>query len=241
MDDKSNPSDLKKELLISFNQQFAENQNQHQQAFIQVLSVLLTVLIGYGYVFTNGGKLDSETIVVKDFLLEIAFVIAITINGFGILLILNNAHGFRRDQFVVSKIRQQAGLISTGGGDTNLYIFPPTYDPKESYILKNKEWLKFKQKNRITRWAQPFKWLHYSVSWMPNFYNILLLTLAIIHASILASFILNPYDTFTLTFNYALNLHWYHLVAVLYWVMTTVYLINRVTYFRKRLEITYGL
>jgi hypothetical protein len=41
--------EYKQELVKSFHQQFAENQNNHQSTFIQLLSIIITVIVGFGF------------------------------------------------------------------------------------------------------------------------------------------------------------------------------------------------
>jgi hypothetical protein len=229
---------LKDQLMISFHDQFAENQNHHQQSFIQVLSVLLTVIIGYGYVLSNGGDFDQEY-KVDSFLLQTAFVIASIINCFGILVILNNAHAFRRDQFVVSKIRETAGLISDDPNQNSNFIFPSNFNPSKSYLEKKKRWEKYKSK----RWFYQYdvnKRYHFAVSWMPNFYNILFLVLGILHLILFASLLLNPYDNITLDLDRDLNIGWTHVFAGAIWLSTSYYVVSRVRHFRSDLEQHYN-
>lgn len=102
------------ELLSSFHKQFDENQNHHQTVFIQFISAVLVVLIGYGFVyshvgpksdllFTNTDK-DSSAIYSVAQLVG-SFLISQTILGLLITLTANIGYGFRRDQLVVYKIR----------------------------------------------------------------------------------------------------------------------------------------
>lgn len=228
--------EIQKELLVSFNQQFAENHNHHQQSFIQVLSVLLTVIIGYGYVFTNGGKMDVSNLKVNDFLLEASFLIASLIINFGLLLIINNAHAFRRDQFVVFKIRKKASLIN----DKNA-IFPPNFDPSKSLNDKTELWKQFKKNGGWKRITIPYRWAHFLVSWMPNFYNILFLVLGILKFLLLLSFLLNPFDHCELSFDFAKCIHWGHLITFIFWALGTSYIFNRLGCFRKSLENLYKI
>ena len=63
-----NDNDIGRELITSFHTQSTQNQNHHQLLFLQVLTVLLTVLIGFGYLYIRvdvneaGVKVTSETI-----------------------------------------------------------------------------------------------------------------------------------------------------------------------------------
>ena len=46
-------SKFAEQLALSFHEQFAQNQNHHQRMFVQVLAVLITVLVGFGYAYTG--------------------------------------------------------------------------------------------------------------------------------------------------------------------------------------------
>ena len=118
-----------------FVEQFTIDQYNYQHLFTKILSIFLTVLVGYGYVFTNGYNFDlneSNTTLpkVEPEILFYAFAISILILNFGILLICSLAQGFRRDQFVVQKIRLDAGLGQ---------VFPNTFCPKVSISNKDQE------------------------------------------------------------------------------------------------------
>jgi hypothetical protein len=49
------------DIARSFHEQFAQNQNHHQVLFVQVLAVLVTVLVGFGYVYIRT-KVPTEPI-----------------------------------------------------------------------------------------------------------------------------------------------------------------------------------
>lgn len=100
-------------LLLSFNDQFSTNQNHHQSVFLQFLSAILIVLIGYGFVYVNTGS-NSEIFTLKhvgDQPIYAAFHLAGTysISQFILTLlatvVVNIGYGFRRDQKVIYKIR----------------------------------------------------------------------------------------------------------------------------------------
>jgi hypothetical protein len=120
-------STLGDEIVKSFHEQFAQNQNHHQKLFLQVLAVLLTVLVGFGYLYIrvdvkqNDINVTLETIyaylAVSMFLLSLA-----------IALILNMSLGFRRDQLVACNIRVKIGVMKVDDKNTDCY-FPSNFNP----------------------------------------------------------------------------------------------------------------
>ena len=48
-----NRTNIGTQIVISFHEQFAQNQNHHQKLFLQVLLVLLSVLAGFGYLYVR--------------------------------------------------------------------------------------------------------------------------------------------------------------------------------------------
>ncbi len=108
-------NEIKEDILKSFNTQFSENQNHQQKVFIQFLSAVLFVLVGYAYALVNTSleadyfeviKKEGEIVsyAISHFIysyLVAQFVIAILA-----LLVLNIGYSFRRDQLVVFNLRQ---------------------------------------------------------------------------------------------------------------------------------------
>jgi hypothetical protein len=104
------------ELLNSFHEQFAENQNHHQTVFIQFISAVIVVIVGYAIVYTNteqnadfyfakkaGHDIESYAIIH----LIGSFLTAANILGLVSVLTINIGYGFRRDQKVNYNIRMQ--------------------------------------------------------------------------------------------------------------------------------------
>ncbi len=107
---------VEEKLITSFNDQFATNQNHAQVIFIQFMSAILAVLIGYGYVYANtlssaylfnAQKNDDKLISFSIAHLFGAFFIAELILTMLATVILNTGYGFRRDQLVIYNIRQK--------------------------------------------------------------------------------------------------------------------------------------
>lgn len=115
---KENTTETKDELLKSFHEQFAENQNHHQTVFIQFISAVFIVIVGYAIVYTNTIKGADFISATKDkttgehlvsyaiihligsyFLAQIILTLLCT-------LTMNIGYGFRRDQNVNHKIRK---------------------------------------------------------------------------------------------------------------------------------------
>lgn len=91
----------KQELVKSFHQQFAENQNNHQSAFIQMLSIILTVIVGFGLALLNFGGTSTD----KDFNLTLFdFTIAFCIAE-GILTLVGSDKASENARLILEKFR----------------------------------------------------------------------------------------------------------------------------------------
>lgn len=113
---ESSKEEMQKDLLKSFHEQFALNQNHHQTIFIQFISAVLVVIIGYGIVYSNttveaklldltkdaANKTQSYSVLhlVGTFFIS-EFILVLLAS-----LILNIGYSFRRDQKVIYNIRQ---------------------------------------------------------------------------------------------------------------------------------------
>lgn len=151
-----NKEEFKFGLLLSFHEQFSQNQNNHQKLFIQFASILLTVIIGFGYTlfnFTTTGKSELNSNV-GIFEFSAAFVVSELIATIGIALICNLALGFRRDQMVLSRIRTLADSIPEINDKENK-VFPISYNPLINYYNK------FIKNNKKV-----------FLDWMPDFHSI---------------------------------------------------------------------
>jgi hypothetical protein len=105
---------VEEKLITSFNEQFATNQNHAQVIFIQFLTAILAVLIGYGYVYANtnasaflfGAYKEADKLISFSIVhLFGAFIIAELILTMLATVILNTGYSFRRDQLVIYRIR----------------------------------------------------------------------------------------------------------------------------------------
>jgi hypothetical protein len=113
---ETSKEEMRADLLKSFHDQFASNQNHHQTIFIQFISAVIVVMIGYGIVYANTGieaklfeltrnstnKTESYSVIhlVGTFVIS-EFILVLLAS-----LILNIGYSFRRDQKVVYNIRQ---------------------------------------------------------------------------------------------------------------------------------------
>jgi len=162
---------FKFELMKSFHEQFAQNQNHHQNLFIQVVSILLTVIIGFGYTLFNfkatGESNNNSTIGLFEF--TCAFAISEIILSLGIALVSNMALGYRRDQLMNTRIREAAKITVDSETDkenknevekVNYKIFASSYNPMKNYFNK------VYNENKSMR-----------IDWMPNFHIIFSITI----------------------------------------------------------------
>ena len=153
--------ELKYELMKSFHEQFAQNQNHHQNLFIQIVSILLTVIIGFGYTMYNFKTSGGENgIGILEF--TSAFIISEIILVLGVSLVSNMALGFRRDQLMNTRIREFAKITEDTSND-DAKIFSTSYNPMKNYFVKT---------NGLT------KKIH--LDWMPNFHIIFSITLVLV-------------------------------------------------------------
>lgn len=134
------------ELESSFHEQFAENQNHHQNILFKLLSIIGAVIVGYGYIL-HGYKLEPFNYTITEAIIGLIVSEALLI--IGLWVVVNTAKGFRRDQLVCYRIRFKAGLIANvkygkNEGESINDVFPYSF-----YPFKNKP---------------------YSINWMPDFH-----------------------------------------------------------------------
>lgn len=171
-----NMENYKQELVKSFHQQFAENQNNHQSAFIQLLSIILSVIVGFGLALLNfGGTSTDKNFHLTLFDFTIAFCIAEGVLTLGFCLVVSYAYGFRRDQFVNATIRERAG-ITEESTEPLWQIFPNNYNPQKSFLKKQNE-----KKKLLIIW------------WMPDFHSIFTFAFLILEVLLLITYILKSY------------------------------------------------
>ena len=189
----------KEDIELGFHNQFAENQNHHQKLFFQTLSIVVTVIIGYGYVYTSGGEMGSTDTDPSLLMLSAALWVASLMLGAGSVILLNMAYGFRRDQLVVCRIRQKAGLLGTDHTSDSLsdeHIFPKTFDPTFSLKRKFQRYHDHKERHprrlMLLRPAMWWQWVRLKLTWMPNFHSYLFGTLTLLQIILLGTYLLNP-------------------------------------------------
>jgi hypothetical protein len=153
MTDPQKKTDPKEEiagkLVTSFYDQFALNQNHGQIIFIQFLSAILAVLIGYGYVYANTAtyalltdtKRVGATLILDSYAiihLAAAYFVSALILTLLATVVCNIGYGFRRDQRVIEKIREiylgdvnykkLFGTVSFKSGGKNVVDFLPEFN-----------------------------------------------------------------------------------------------------------------
>lgn len=125
--------DIGKALVISFHEQFAQNQNHHQKLFLQVLVVLLSVLTGFAYLYVRVDTKSSEISVKMDTLYYYV-ILSMFLLSMAISLICNMALGFRRDQLMAANIRVITGVMDPKSNDG--YFFKSFNPQGKTEILK---------------------------------------------------------------------------------------------------------
>lgn len=120
------------DIVKSFHEQFAQNQNHHQNLFIQILAILLSVLIGYGYLYIRVDAPDKDLKVPID-TLYVYLAIATYLLSMAIALIANMSLGFRRDQLMAANIRVKSGVMTLESNDN--YFFGSFNPQKNTNVL----------------------------------------------------------------------------------------------------------
>lgn len=120
MDSQHLTDELRKDILLGFHTQFAENQRNREAAFLKFLALLGAALAGYAFLFRNPPETPTAISAVLFFQIAIATVLY---SGARLVAVISN--NFRRDQYVNVRIRTAAGLMGSNA------IFPRSYDPRE--------------------------------------------------------------------------------------------------------------
>lgn len=195
-------------------------------------------MVGYGYIYTNGGKVIEDDLRPSLFLLSWVLIISTIVLGLSLILLCNMAYGFRRDQFVNNRIRKKMMLIHNKNEEDN--IFPKSYDPAWSFNEKTAEYdKKLMQMNLIKRytvglWTLMLKRL----VWMPNFHNYLFFMLYLIQLLIFSSYFFNPFDDIVLI-DFNLDVNWVFTVTVFMWLILNVLMLRPQVVFYNRLKKLY--
>lgn len=227
--------EFKEELLNSFHTQFAQNENHHQKLFFQILSVIVTVMIGYTYVYTNGGKLTESELQTSIVLLSLVLIISTIVIGLSLILLCNMAYGFRRDQFVINKIRIKEGLIHNEKPEDD--YFPKHYDPSWSFKNKGEKYntklneMSFLKRRTWGLWI----WILKRISWMPNFHNSLYFMLFVIQLMVFTSYLLNPFDDIML-FSFSGKISWVFIGTIFIWIILNMLVIRSQRVFWNKLN-----
>ena len=197
------------EIVKSFHEQFAQNQNHHQNLFLQVLAVLLTVLGGFGYLYIRVG-VNSKDLNVTIETIYVFLALASYLLSLSIALISNMALGFRRDQLVACNIRVKSGVMAKNTDTEDDGYFIKEFNPvgKTRYLL-----------------------------WMPEFHVIFFASLLVVKMLLFSSllfssnfFVVFSWDLNTLikisivmvVISFAVDIY----VSVAYWKKWTSYSLN---------------
>ncbi len=150
------------ELIKSFHEQFAQNQNHQQKLFLQVLTVLLTVLIGFGYLYIRVGVKQSNIIVTAETIYSF-LALSMFLLSLAVALILNMSLSFRRDQLVACNIRVKVGVMNIDDINTENF-FPSKFNPvgKDNFF-----------------------------TWMPEFHQIFFYSLFVVKILLIVSLVFN--------------------------------------------------
>lgn len=212
--------ELRYELMKSFHEQFAQNQNHHQNLFIQIVSILLTVIIGFGYTMYNFKSGNNGT-GIGIFEFTSAFVISEIILALGVALVSNMALGFRRDQLMNTRIREFAQITEDTAPD-DAKIFSISYNPMKNYYDKTE-----KLNKKIV------------IDWMPNFHIIFSITLLTVQfiLTIVYYFKINIYrsDMSNPIYNFDSN-SWFSAVGIIF-IFLSIYIIRK---FHEKLVLFYN-
>lgn len=107
---------LSDEIIVGYHKQFADTQNLREQAFLKIVSLLGAVIFGYAYVYHFMPN-DNSSLAFIAIASQILLV-------FGASIVVMIAYNFRKEQYIIARIRKLLDLI---GPDKP---FPKDYDPK---------------------------------------------------------------------------------------------------------------
>ena len=190
---------IAEDIIKSFHEQFAQNQNHHQKLFLQILAVLLTVIVGFGYIYIRIEAKDKNEVNITVETIYLFLSLSLFLLSLAIALLSNMALGFRRDQLVASNMRAKVGILKNPQKNDGYFI--TSFNPvgKTRFLL-----------------------------WMPEFHLIFFLFLIIIKIILFTGVILNnscrlelsPCSNLLLTLSMILALLSYifdFLISIVYW------------------------
>ncbi len=176
-------SNFKQQLLFDFHNQFAENQRTREQSFLKILAFYAAPLTGYIFVYNQ--YFNTNEISKTDF--YFAHLFAIFLLFVGVIIITTFAKAFRRDQKLVSKIRQ---ICDIEGDDR---VFPQSFNPNKRI-----------QKSRFLQWLPDFYIVFYLL-----FVGIQILLISLVSIKLIWVGLSNQIDlfvTFIMTFCFGLTI-----------------------------------
>ena len=120
--DPQEASEIRKELLVGFHRQFAENQRAREGAFLRLLTFFGVLLAAYAVMLQGVLGIEQNTIHPRQVQLFQILISLLLLSGSWVVVTISN--NFRRDQYVNVRIRKACGLV----GDDE--VFPSSYDPQ---------------------------------------------------------------------------------------------------------------
>lgn len=97
---------------LDLHRQFAENQNSHQNVFVQLVAALIGIFAGLGYVYshleTSVVKIAEDTLLFKPTVMHISITVAGILFCLMALVVIDFGWSFRRDMLLNRKIRELA-------------------------------------------------------------------------------------------------------------------------------------
>jgi hypothetical protein len=157
---------LKDELVLKTFEQFAVNQNSKENVFLKTLGFLGAVIFGFAYSYRE--FLKGDALAWEGF----AYIstASIILLGGGAWLIVAIAYSFRRDQYVISRIKANQQLIGKSG------LYPKEYNPVSIYFLKSGwRWFPPNARSLLNQFEEPIARDHVKfvlLRWMPDMFII---------------------------------------------------------------------
>ncbi len=105
-------SSLCEKIELDLHRQFAENQNSHQNVFMQLVVAFIGIFAGLGYVYTHLEtsvvKITEDALLFKPFVMHVSIMIAGFLFCLMALVVIHFGWSFRRDMLLNRKIRELA-------------------------------------------------------------------------------------------------------------------------------------
>lgn len=103
---------MREQIELDLHRQFAENQNSHQNVFMQLVVAFIGIFAGLGYVYshleTSVVKITEDALLFKPFVMHVSIMIAGFLFCLMALVVIHFGWSFRRDMLLNRKIRELA-------------------------------------------------------------------------------------------------------------------------------------